>query len=109
MANSLSLIIGANGYLGQYLALGFRGRDCILHSRSSPSIILRRVGLPFIREDLVSGNRSLRQSSPSTVYILARPPNQKVDEYSRFERNLLSLVDAWLDRSCVKRIVFAST
>ena len=103
------LIIGANGYLGQYLAIARRGSDCLLHSRSTVSPICRETSLAFVQEDLTESRRVLSEIDPQTVYLLARPPTQDASILLDFGQNVQWLLQEWADRGCLRRVVFAST
>jgi nucleoside-diphosphate-sugar epimerase len=103
------LIVGANGYLGQYLAASRRGARCILHSASSPTPACAATGLPFVREDLCQSWELLGRLNPSTVYLLARPVTQKADVLLKFGLNVQAMLQEWAGRGCLKRVVFAST
>jgi nucleoside-diphosphate-sugar epimerase len=103
------LIVGANGYLGQYLAASRRGAQCILHSAASPTPACAATGLPFVREDLGQSWELLGRLNPATVYLLARPVTQKADVLLRFGHNVQAMLQEWADRGCLKRVVFAST
>lgn len=107
----LELIIGANGYLGQYLAqaCGQRGGDCLLHSRTPASARCAGTGLPFVQEDLVESRQALAQVNPQTVYLLARPVTQEAAILLDFAQNVQWLLQEWADRGCLRRVVFAST
>ena len=103
------LIVGANGYLGQYLASARRRAKCILHSASSPAPLCAATGLPFVREDLCQSWELLGRLNPSTVYLLARPVTQQADVLLKFGQNVQAMLQEWADRGCLKRVVFAST
>ena len=103
------LIVGANGYLGQYLASARRQSKCILHSSSLPTPLCAATGLPFIREDLCQSWELLGRLNPSTVYLLARPVTQQADVLLKFGHNVQAMLQEWATRGCLKRIVFAST
>lgn len=103
------LILGANGYLGQYLARNRRGRECVLASRTPASRICRETELPFIQEDLVESRKLIAAVDPETVYLLARPVSQEAGVLLDFTQNIQWLLQEWADRRCLKRVVFAST
>jgi nucleoside-diphosphate-sugar epimerase len=103
------LIIGANGYLGQYLANARRGCDCVLHSRTPMNSFCAQAGLPFLQEDLVESRGLLSSIEPATVYLLARPVTQNASVLLDFGQNVQWLLQEWADRKCLRRVVFAST
>jgi nucleoside-diphosphate-sugar epimerase len=106
---ALELIIGAKGFLGQFLAQAMQGRDCVLHSRTPASAICRATGLRFVQEDLVESRTALAALEPETVYLLARPVTQEAGVLLDFAQNVQWLLQEWADRRCLKRVVFAST
>jgi len=103
--------MGANGYLGQYLAraLAEAGRECVLHSRTAASGFCKESGLPFVQEDLVESRRALSGLEPETVYLLARPATEDAGVFLDFAQNVQWLLQEWADRGCLQRVVFAST
>jgi nucleoside-diphosphate-sugar epimerase len=103
------LIVGANGYLGQYLAWARRGASCILHSATSPTPLCASTQLPFVREDLCESWELLGRLNPATVHLLARPVTQKAEVLLKFGENVQALLREWAGRGCLKRVVFAST
>jgi nucleoside-diphosphate-sugar epimerase len=103
------LIVGANGYLGQYLTSARRLSHCILHSASSPAPLCVASGLPFIREDLCQSWSLLGRLNPSVVYLLARPITYDAALLLKFAANIQAMFSEWADRGCLKRVVFAST
>jgi nucleoside-diphosphate-sugar epimerase len=103
------LIVGANGYLGQYLASARRRSNCILHSSSSPAPLCSASGLPFIREDLCESWSLLGRLNPSVVYLLARPVTYNAEVLLKFMDNVQAMLREWANRGCLKRVVFAST
>ena len=103
------LIVGANGYLGQYLASARRRSSCILHSAAAPGALCAATGLPFVREDLCQSWELLGRLNPSTVYLLARPVTQQADVLLKFGQNVQEMLQEWAARGCLKRVVFAST
>jgi len=103
------LIIGANGYLGQYLALARRGEDCLLHSRAPLNRMARQTGLPCVQEDLLQSHEILGTVAPQTVYLLARPVTQDASVLLAFLQNVQTLLRQWADGGTLRRVAFAST
>ncbi len=103
------LIMGANGFLGQFLAQAHTGRECVLHSRTPASKACRDTGLRFVQEDLVESRKALAELEPETVYLLARPVTQEAGVLLDFAQNVQWLLQEWADRRCLKRVVFTST
>src|SRR5450631_3360565 len=91
------LIIGANGYLGQYLARARRGADCLLHSRAPLNPMALQTGLPSIQEDLLVSHHLLAATAPQTVYLLARPITQSAPVLLTFLHNVQTLLRQWAD------------
>lgn len=102
------LILGANSYIGQNLAKAVDSENLVLSSKSPRNKVNRGIDAPFVRANLGEDASSLTGLDPTQVYITSRPVGS-VPANEAFARDLKTLLDTWVKRGRLRRIVFTST
>lgn len=102
------LVLGANSYLGQNLALAIDPQRLILSSRSTRNVVLQKVNSPYLRVDISQDCRPLYNLEPKEVYVIARPTGSFAEQ-AKFAANLKVLLYEWTRKKHLERIIFMST
>lgn len=105
----MNLVLGATGYVGSHLAPALPAAETILHCRSERSLAQIPPGYKFVVEDLALTRKGVAALNPATVYLLARPLPIAPDALLDFAENVQWLLQEWVERGCLKRIVFFSS